>query len=60
MTPGHGTAEELLPVAYGMAMGGDLESLGLSFGEMKFMPWFGFTPEDVDRLTGKLFALKAV
>ena len=50
---------ELLPVAYDMAVSGDLESLGLSFGEMKFMPWFGFMPEDVDRLAEKLFALKA-
>lgn len=50
---------ELLPAAYGMAMSGDLESLGLSFGEMKFMPWFGFAPGDVDRLAEKLFALKA-
>ena len=50
---------ELLPVAYGMAVGGDLESLGLSFGEMKGMPWFGFAPDDVDRLAEKLFALKA-
>ena len=51
--------KELLPVAYGMAVGGDIEDLGLSFGEMKNMPWFGFVPEDVDRLTEKLFALKA-
>ena len=51
---------ELLPAAYGMAVSGDLESLGLSFGEMKFMPWFGFAPEDVDKLAEKLFALKAV
>ena len=51
--------KELLPVAYGMALGGDLENLGLSFGEMKHMPWFGFAPEGVDRLTEKLFALKA-
>ena len=51
--------KELLPVAYGMAMGGDIENLGLSFGEMKFMPFLGFVPEDVDRLAEKLFALKA-
>ena len=51
--------KELLPVAYGMALSGDIENLGLSFGEMKHMPWFGFAPEDVDRLAEKLFALKA-
>lgn len=51
--------KELLPAAYGMAMSGDVENLGLSFGEMKHMPWFGFVPEDVDRLTEKLFALSA-
>ena len=50
--------KELLPVAYGMALSGDLENLGLSFGEMKNMPWFGFAPGDVDRLAEKLFALK--
>ena len=50
---------ELLPVAYGMALSGDIENLGLSFGEMKHMPWFGFAPEDVDRLAERLFALKA-
>lgn len=51
--------QELLPIAYGMAMSGDPENLGLSFGEMKSMPWFGFAPEDVDRLAEKLFLLKA-
>lgn len=54
-----GLLRELLPAAYSMAMGGDLESLGLSFGEMKHMPWFGFAPEDVDKLAEKLFVLKA-
>ena len=50
---------ELLPGAYGMAASRDLENLGLSFMELKSMPWFGFRPEEVDRLAEKLFALRA-
>lgn len=50
---------ELLPGVHDMAASGDLENLGLSFMELKNMPWFGFRPEEIDRLTEKLFALKA-
>lgn len=50
---------EYLPIAYGMALGGDIENLALSFREMKFMGFLGFVPEEVDRLAEKLFALKA-
>ncbi len=50
---------EYLPIAYGMALGGDIENLALSFGEMKHMPFLGFAPESVDRLAEKLFELKA-
>ena len=51
--------KELLPIAYGMALGGDVENLAMSFAEMKNMPFLGFVPQEVDRLAEKLFALKA-
>lgn len=50
---------ELLPQAYGMVLSGDPENLGLNFEELKHMSWTGIIPEDVDKLTEKLFALKA-
>lgn len=51
---------ETLPGLYGMAMSGDIENLGLSFAELRAVPWFGFSPEDIDAVTDRLFKLKAV
>lgn len=50
---------ELLPRLYDMAIDGDLETLVLSFEELKYMPHLGVILTDVDRLAEKLFALKA-
>ena len=49
-----------LPGLYDMTVSGDIENLGLSFAELRAMPWFGFTPDQIDGVTEKLFALKAV
>ena len=51
---------EILPALYDMTVSEDIENLGLSFGELRAMPWFGFTPDQIDRLTEKLFTIKAV
>lgn len=50
--------KESLPVAYGMAQTEDPENLGLTLGEMRYMPWFGFEQEDVEKTAEKLFSLK--
>jgi alpha-L-rhamnosidase len=50
--------KETLPPAFGMMMSKDIENLSLTLGEMKFMPWFGFRPEDVEEAAKRLFAIQ--
>ncbi len=38
-----------------MAESGDTESLGLTLRELHDMPWFGFGPEEMDKVTDALF-----
>lgn len=49
--------KEKLPVGYGMIMSKDIENLNLTFEEMKYMFFFGFTPEAVEAATADLFKL---
>ena len=51
--------QKKLPIAYGMAMSGDKESLGLTLEELKFSPWFGFTAPEVEEAARDLFTVKA-
>lgn len=47
-----------LPIAYGLIMSGDVESLGLSLNELQFMFFMGFNPQMVMEAANKLLALK--
>ena len=49
---------EELPRLFDMAAGGDMEDMGMSFAELRNMPWAGFAPEEIDRVTERLFALR--
>jgi alpha-L-rhamnosidase len=50
--------KEELPVAYGIITGGDKENRNLTFGELKYQFFMGFTPELVEKTTAKIFAMK--
>lgn len=52
--------KEELPVAYEMALSNDVENLGTSMEEMKYMGFFGLFPENVERAAEKLFKLEGV
>ncbi len=49
--------KEKLPAAYGMITGGDKEDLNLSFGELSFLFFKGFTPESVAEATDVIYNL---
>ena len=48
-----------LPVAYGMAMSGDVESLSLTFAELAASPWFHCPAPMVRKTIELLSVLKA-
>lgn len=47
-----------LPVAYGIIVSGDKENGSRTFGELKHLFFMGFTPESVEKVTSKIFAMK--
>lgn len=51
--------KNMLPAGYEMASGNDLESLGLTFQELRNMPWFGFSPQELEEAAKELFELEA-
>ena len=51
--------KEELPAAYGMACGGDIESLSMTFGELAAQPWFGCPAPMVAKAMERLSQIKA-
>lgn len=51
--------KETLPVVYGMLLSNNMENLIFTLGELRTMPWYGFTQQDMDKAAEKLFKLKA-
>ena len=48
----------VIPGVVGMAESGDVENLGLTLRELHDMPWFGFGPEEIDKVADVLFKLQ--
>ena len=49
--------QETLPQAYGMIMAQDKENMNLTLGELPFLFFMGFNPENVGKATEKLYSL---
>lgn len=51
--------QEELPAAYGMGMGGDIESLSMTFRDLASAPWFGCPAPMVEKAITRMADIKA-